>query len=191
MKRFTAVVTAAASAGIATAAIGIGVVPAFAATSPVTHPAAAPVPATAPSAAPPAATTAPAGTTPTATTRNVSQFGSGQYVSVVSCSGQAAPPPVHLNGVSTPLQVTGTTPSYSVTKAMATPGRYKPVYTCAVVVEKQIPVAGKGGGLKRCELATGSGAGKGGMSGCHKPVTLNTGFGGRSGAVSGHHPRTR
>lgn len=105
----------------------------------------------------------------------VSQYGPGQYVSVVNCQGQQVPPPVHLQAPNTPLQLQGVKPSYAVALAMAMPGRYKTVYSCTLVVkrETQTPVArvakvGKGGGLKH--------------------VTLNTGFGGESRSVFRHHP---
>jgi hypothetical protein len=119
-----------------------------------------------------------------------SQYGSGQYVSVVNCQGGQVPPPVRLQQPNTPLHLTGTAPTPAVAKAMATRGRYKTVYTCNLVVQKQVPVpAGKGGGLKPCELGQGgAGGGKNGAA-CHKPVTLNTGFGGAAGSVSAHHPR--
>lgn len=169
MKRITTVATAAGSAGLAAAAIGLGMLPALAASHPAVQARGqAPVPA-----------------------QIVSQTGAGQYVSVVSCQGKEVPPPVHLREANTPLRLTGGTPSYAVTKAMAVPGRYKTVYTCTVVVKQAVPThAGKGGGLNKCELGKGA-AGKGGMGSCHRPVTLNTGFGGEAGPVSAHHPRSR
>jgi hypothetical protein len=176
MKRLTAVVTAAASTGLATAALGIGMLPALASAQTAARPV--------------SSTTAHA-----AQVRIPSQYGSGQYVSVVNCQGGQVPPPVRLRQPNTPLHLTGTAPTPAVTKAMATRGRYKTVYTCTVVVQKQVPApAGKGGGLKQCELGQGGGTGNGGMgkngsSACHKPVTLNTGFGGAAGPVAGHHPR--
>lgn len=225
MKRLTAVVTAAASTGLATAALGMGMMPAFAST----QAAARPISSMAAHAAHVAHVAhlahtaghgqaaqhgnaarrgqaaahkqAPGSTVSRQIARAVpatapvhipSQYGSGQYVSVVDCQGAQTPPPVRLAQPNTPLHLTGTAPTPAVAKAMATRGRYKTVYTCTVVVQKQVPTpAGKGGGLKQCELGgTGSGStGKSGSSACHKPVTLNTGFGGAAGPVAGHHPR--
>jgi hypothetical protein len=88
---------------------------------------------------------------------------------------------VTLETPNTPLRLSGTKPTPAVGREMASPGVYRPVYTCTIVVEKKIPRSpGKGGGIKLCQHVR-SAHGK-----CH--VTLNTGFGGAASTVSRHRP---
>lgn len=180
MTRITAFVTvAAASAALATAAVGTGMLPAFAAARPAAHSAARGIERQIARKMPGARI----GTMPSADpVRITSQYRSGQYVSVVTCEGAQVPPPVRLRVKGTPIRVSGNQPSAVVARAIARPGRYKTVYTCQVVVEKEVPPApGKGGGIKPCERY------KGTISKCH--VTLNTGFGGAAGSVARHRVR--
>lgn len=156
MKRLTAVVTAAASAGLAAAAIGVGI-PAFAATHPAGH-------ATAHKAQHQVtrAKTARQASDPVLI---LSQFGRGEYVSIVQCHGVKVPPPLRLRKAGSPLTLVGTKPSAAETKAIAKPGPYKTVYTCTIVVKKKTPVK--------------------------RHVTVSTGFGGAASSVSRHHPSAR
>jgi hypothetical protein len=115
--------------------------------------------------------------------RNVSQYASGTYVSIVTCHGNGAPPPLRLNAPGTPLTLSGTGPSAGVLQALAKPKAYKNVYTCTIVIKQRVPRPPKAAPHK-CEL------GVSGMQSpvCHGTVTLNTGFGGAAGAVARHHP---
>lgn len=181
------VTVAAASAALATAAVGTGMLPASAAAHPAAHQVAQQaahrvdrqIARKMPGAR---AAKDPRLAAPDPVQIN-SQYGSGQYVSVVDCQGKQTPPPVRIQAPQTPLRLTGTKPSFAVARAMATQGRYKTVYTCTLVVKKEIPRApGKGGGIKSCEHPrTAKGQ-------CR--VTLNTGFGGAAGAVTRHRPRS-
>lgn len=187
MTRLTAMVTvAAASAALATAAVGTGMLPASAAAHPTAHRVAYQAAHRVDRQIARSMPGARAGKNSLPVTASPvqinSQYGSGQYVSVVDCQSRQAPPPVRLQAPQTPLRLTGTVPSLAVARAMATRGRYKTVYTCTLVVKKEIPrTPGKGGGIRPCEHAR-TAKGK-----CR--VTLNTGFGGAAGSVSGHRPR--
>jgi hypothetical protein len=126
----------------------------------------------------------------------VSQYAAGEYVSIVTCRGTGAPPPLRLKAPGTPLTLTGTGPSAGVLQSLAKPGAYKNVYTCTIVIKKRVPPAPREATLRQCELGHGggtSGTGTGGTGGartpvCHETVTLNTGFGGEARAVASHHP---
>lgn len=183
MKRITAIVTAASASGaLAIAAFGTGVLPAAAATAAPAHPAAqaaihtAAHPVKRQIARKAKAAKASKAASPV---QILSQYGNGQYVSVVHCQGGQVPPPLHVREPGVPLHLAGQKPSATVTRSL---GQYKPVYRCSLVIKKKPVMPGKGGGIKPCEHV------KPGMHGkCN--VTLNTGFGGRAGAVKGHRPR--
>jgi hypothetical protein len=197
MKRIPAVMAAvAASAALATTAIGAaGALPAFAAPNPhaghaktVQHQIAslkAAKPAQAAKLAGPAKSADPV--------KILSQYNSGQYVTVVTCQGADTPGPVRVNQPHMPLHVSGDALTPATISALARPRAYKKVYSCAVTVEKRLPVAtGKGGGTK-CELPGGRLPGAGGSAGqeagaCRHRVTLNTGLGGQARSVAQHHP---
>jgi hypothetical protein len=196
MKRIPVVMAAvAASAALATAAVGAaGTLPALASSRPqagyakaqlVRHQVAPAKAAKAEKAAKARKTGKPAGNADPV--KIISQYDSGQYVTVVTCNGATVPGPVQLNHPRTPLRVTGANAAPATVRALAKPRVYKKVYSCTVIVEKKVPApAGKGG---RCELpgvavSPGKGAG---ACGEHR-VMLNTGFGGMSQPVARHHP---
>jgi hypothetical protein len=122
----------------------------------------------------------------------------GKYVTVVTCSGGATPPPIRLAAPGTPLTTSGTGPPAGISAMLRKPNLYKTVYTCSVTVEeKTVPVKPNAKGAVRktkCKLgsqggsASGSGAGGAKTAACSKGVTLNTGFGGMAKQVAGHHP---
>lgn len=197
MKRIPAVMAAVtASAALATAAVGAaGTLPALASSrsqasyakaEPVQHQVALAKAAKAEKAAKAAKarkTGKPAGNADPV--KIISQYGSGQYVTVVTCNGATVPGPVQLNHPRTPLRVTGANATPATVSALAKPRAYKKIYSCTVIVEKKVP-AGKS---SRCELpgvavSPGKGAGACGK----RRVTLNTGFGGMSQPVARHHP---
>jgi hypothetical protein len=97
----------------------------------------------------------------------LSQYNSGQYVTVVTCHGVDIPGPVHLNLPHRPLVLNGDIPDPAIIRALAQPRTYKKVYTCTLTVEQKLPAPAK-----------------------HVPhhVTVNTGFGGRASSVAQHHP---
>jgi hypothetical protein len=189
MKRIPAVMAAvAASAALATATIGAaGTPPAAAAPNPHTsqaktveyqiaslktnHTGKRVKPARAAKTAKPAKTAKAAkaakAAKPADPVKILSQYNSGQYVTVVTCHGTDTPAPVHLNLPHTPLQVKGDIPTPAIIHALAQPRTYKKVYTCTVTVEQKLPAPAR-----------------------HVPhhVTVNTGFGGRANSVVQHHP---
>lgn len=180
MKRITAIVTGASASGVlAIAAVSAGMLPASASTA---RPASAHAQAHAVkrqiARKASSAKTARAGKADSPV-RIVSQYNSGQYVSVVHCQKGQVPPPLHLRKPGVPLHLAGEQPSPSVARSL---GQYKPVYRCTLVIEKKPFIPGKGGGIKPCEHVKPMAHGK-----CE--VTLNTGFGGRAGSVKGHRPR--
>jgi hypothetical protein len=68
-----------------------------------------------------------------------SRTASGAYLTVVTCSGKAMPPPVVVT-TSRPFTVKGAINTRSVTHALAhKPSDYTPVYTCTVTVLKKLP----------------------------------------------------
>jgi hypothetical protein len=68
-----------------------------------------------------------------------SRNASGTYLTVVTCSGKAMPPPVVVT-TSRPFTVKGAINTKSVTNALAhKPSDYTPVYTCIVTVLKKLP----------------------------------------------------
>lgn len=155
MKRLTAVVTAVASAGLATAAIGIGMLPALAATHPASH-------VTVHKARHQVARAKAARQAPDPV-RILSQYDRGQYASIVQCQGVKVPPPLHLRKAGTPLTLSGTKPSAAITRALAKRGPYKTVYTCTIVVKKKVPA-------KPVTVNTGFGGAAGSVS-THHPRT--------------------
>ena len=69
-----------------------------------------------------------------------SETSGGKYVTVVTCSGGATPPPIKLGAPGTPLTASGTGPSAGLSAMLSKPNPYKTVYTCSVTVEeKTIP----------------------------------------------------
>lgn len=97
-----------------------------------------------------------------------SQFGGGQYVTVVKCTGGSTPPPIRLGGSAQPLTVSGSGPSATALKSASVPGAFKPAYLCTILVEKRLPAP---------------------VRKVPKKVVIETGFGGKAGAVAHHHPR--
>lgn len=182
MKRITAIVTAASASGaLAIAAVSAGMLPASASTSAPARPAAQAVTHTAahPVKRQIARKARAARAKAASPVRILSQYGNGQYVSVVHCQSGRVPPPLHLRKSGVPLHLAGQQPSATVTRSL---GQYKPVYRCTLVIKKKPVTPGKGGGIKPCEHVRPGTHGK-----CH--VTLNTGFGGAAGSVKGHRPR--
>ncbi|MCL2586124.1 MAG: hypothetical protein FWE35_27125 [Streptosporangiales bacterium] len=177
MKRITAIVTAASASGaLAAAAVSAGMLPASASTSAAPRPAAH---STSHTAARPVTRQIARQAKAASPIRILSQYGNGQYVSVVHCQSGHVPPPLHVSKPGTPLNLSGQHPSAAVTRSL---GRYKPVYRCSLVIKKKPAAPGKGGGIKPCEHVRPGTHGR-----CN--VTLNTGFGGEAGPVSGHRPR--
>lgn len=177
MKRITAIVTAATASGaLAVAAVSTGMLPASASTSAPARPAAQVASHTA---AHPVKHQIARKAKAASPVRIVSQYGNGQYVSVVHCQSGRVPPPLRIRKPGVPLHLAGQRPAPAVVKSM---GQYKPVYRCTLVIEKKPFKPGKGGGIKPCEHVRPSMHGR-----CH--VTLNTGFGGEAGKVAGHRPR--
>lgn len=163
MKRLSVVVTAAtASAALAAAAIGTGTLPASAAAHPSARVATHQADHRTARKLPGGRTGKPLLGDPV---RIVSQYGRGQYVSVVRCHGEKVPPPVHLRQGRTPIRLTGGKPTSAVLKATAQRGRYSTVYTCTIVVKKK-------------KLS----------SPVRRIVTVNTGLGGAAHSVSRHRP---
>lgn len=90
-------------------------------------------------------------------------------MTVVTCTGKNAPPPIRLGGSAPPLTVTGSGPSATALKSASVPGAFKPAFLCTIVVEKRVPIKKVRKPLKK--------------------VVIGTGFGGKAGAVAHHHPR--
>lgn len=120
--------------------------------------------------------------------RIVTQYASGTYVTVVTCTGAHVPPPIHIGAPGTPLTAHGTGPSAGVLRTLSKPKGYTTVYTCTVVVKKRVPAVT----AKRvCEIpgsASGSGSSSGRTGVCRRTVTISTGFGGKAPSVARHHP---
>ena len=94
-----------------------------------------------------------------------SEFGGGQFVTLVSCSSTVTPPPVSVGVPGAPLTLHGTGPSAGAATLLKKPGGYKTVYICTIVVKKHV--------TKKIHL---------------RKVVISTGFGGEAGSVARHHP---
>ena len=94
-----------------------------------------------------------------------SEFGGGQFVTLVSCSSTVTPPPVSVGVPGAPLTLHGTGPSAGAATLLKKPGGYKTVYVCTIIVKKRV--------TKKFHL---------------RKVVISTGFGGEAGSVARHHP---
>jgi hypothetical protein len=141
-----------------------------------------------------AAQTAKVATDPTVTIG--SELDNGQFVTVVSCQGAAAAPPIQVGLPGTPLTAHGIGPSAGILAMLQKPNPYKTVYTCTVTVKEKVPATTSSTSKStfkttpkaRPKICVTVVETKGRVEVCRKSITVSTGFGGMAPQVKVHHP---